>query len=167
MRTLVFGNSGSGKSSYAKRLAAAQGLTHFDLDTIVWEPGQVAVARAAAAVNQSLQTFIDTHADWVIEGCYGDLVSTAAEHCDELIFLNPGRKACLANNRQRRWEPHKYASMATQEAMLEHLQAWVASYDERADDCSYRRHRALFDSHAGPKREIRALPEFAEGPPPP
>jgi hypothetical protein len=40
-------------------------------------------------------------------------------------FLNPGLNACLANNARRRWEPHKYASMAQQNAMLATLRAWV------------------------------------------
>ena len=43
MRLLVFGNSGSGKSTYARTLADRESLPHLDLDSIVWEPNQVAV----------------------------------------------------------------------------------------------------------------------------
>ncbi len=97
--------------------------------------------------------FIDEHPAWVIEGCYGELVSAAASHCDELAFLNPGCEACLTHNRLRPWEPHKYATEEAQNAMLESLQAWVTGYYERDDDWSYRRHRQIFDAHSGPKRE--------------
>ena len=45
MRALVFGNSGSGKSTYARALAARHGLPHLDLDSVVWEPNQIAVQR--------------------------------------------------------------------------------------------------------------------------
>jgi adenylate kinase family enzyme len=45
MKVLVFGNSGSGKSTYARALAARKGLAHLDLDSIVWEPGKIAVQR--------------------------------------------------------------------------------------------------------------------------
>ena len=164
MRILVFGNSGSGKSTYARSLAKRNGLIHFDLDTIVWVPEHVAVPRSDEEVNALLATFIGEHADWVIEGCYGELVSATALHCDELVFLNPGPEVCLANNRQRPWEPHKYASIAAQKSMLEHLQAWVVSYYERDDDCSYFRHRAIFDGHIGPKHEYAALPDLSGGP---
>lgn len=153
MRVLVFGNSGSGKSTLATRLAQAHALAHLDLDTIVWEPGQIAVARAPEAVAASLQHFIAGHERWVIEGCYGELVEMAATHCTELVFLNPGREACLDNNRRRPWEPHKYASREAQDAMLANLQAWVAGYYEREDAWSYRAHRRIFDGFNGRKTE--------------
>lgn len=161
MRILVFGNSGSGKSTYARALAARHALAHLDLDSIVWEPGKIAVQRPAEAIAASLDDFLARHATWVIEGCYGELVRAAAPHCSELVFLNPGREACLANNRRRPWEPHKYASPEAQDAMLANLQAWVGGYYERDDDWSYRRHRELFDGHPGIKTE------HAPGAPPP
>lgn len=74
MKVLVFGNSGSGKSTYAKALAARERIPHLDLDTIVWEPGQIAVLRPADAIRASLEQFIAGNATWVIEGCYGDLM---------------------------------------------------------------------------------------------
>jgi len=159
MKILVFGNSGSGKSTYARAMAKRHALVHLDLDTIVWEPGRIGVQRSTAAIHNALQTFLDAHSQWIIEGCYGELVSAAAPQCDELVFLNPGRGACLANNRRRPWEPHKYASMEAQDAMLENLQAWVAGYYEGDDDWSYRRHRQIFDAHEGPKRECISTPE--------
>lgn len=154
MRVVVFGNSGSGKSTHARALATRHGLEHLDLDAIVWEPGRIAVARPAALVRAELEAFIAAHPRWVIEGCYGELVAIAARHCDELVFLNPGVEACQANNRRRGWEPHKYASREQQDSMLDALQAWVASYYTREDAWSYRAHRALFDAHAGRKVEL-------------
>lgn len=160
MKILVFGNSGSGKSTYAMTIAERHALAHLDLDTIAWEPGQVAVPRQAADVERSLQVFLDTYPRWIIEGCYGEIVAAAAPYSDALVFLNPGREACLANNRRRPWEPHKYASIEAQNAMLENLQTWVAGYYERDDDGSYRRHRQIFDGHAGKKYEFVAAPDL-------
>jgi adenylate kinase family enzyme len=153
MKVLVFGNSGSGKSTYARALSAEHGLPHLDLDSIVWEPGKVGVQRSSEAIARSLDDFISSNPSWVIEGCYGDLVEAASAHCSELIFLNPGLHACLANNLRRPWEPHKYASMEQQNAMLTALQAWVADYYTRDDAWSYAAHRRIFDAHAGPKVE--------------
>lgn len=154
MRVVVLGNSGSGKTTHARALAARHGLAHLDLDSIVWEPGRVAVARAPDAVQSDLQAFIAAHARWVIEGCYGELVAIAAAHSDELVFLNPGLEGCLANNRRREWEPHKYASREQQDEMLDALQAWVAAYYTREDAWSYAAHRRLFEVHPGRKVEI-------------
>ncbi len=153
MRILVFGNSGSGKSTLAAKLAAEHRLAHLDLDSIVWEPGTVAIQRPADAISASLRGFLSDHSRWVIEGCYGELVEAAASHCTELVFLNPGLEACLQNNRQRPWEPHKYASREAQDAMLGNLQAWVAGYYERQDPWSYHAHRRIFDSFASRRSE--------------
>jgi len=161
MKVLVFGNSGSGKSSYARALAGLHALEHLDLDTIVWEPGQVAVQRPADVIATALQAFIADHRQWVIEGCYGELVQAAAAHCDELVFLNPGVEACLANNARRPWEPRKYASREQQDAMLGNLQAWVADYCHRNDAWSYRHHRCIFDAHPGAKIEHTSMPFIA------
>jgi adenylate kinase family enzyme len=153
MKVLVFGNSGSGKSTLAGRLSAQHGLVHLDLDSIVWEPGEVAVQRRADAIMKSLASFLSQHPRWVIEGCYAELVRAASRHCTELVFLNPGLERCLENNRRRPWEPHKYATKELQDSMLDSLQAWVVGYYERQDQLSYRAHRQLFDAFAGRKSE--------------
>ena len=156
MRIVIIGNSGSGKSTLAARLEREQGLARLELDNIVWEPGQIAVPRPADAARADLAAFVRAHERWVIEGCDGDLASAALPAATELLFLNPGCDACLANNRRRPWEPHKYASAAAQDAMLAPLLAWVAGYYTRGaeDPRSYAFHRQLFDGHAGSKREI-------------
>ena len=153
MRVLVFGNSGSGKSTFAAHLSQEHGLPHLDLDSIVWEPGQIATQRKPEAVAASLAAFLAENAKWVIEGCYGELVEAASSHCTELVFLNPGLPTCLEHNRMRPWEPHKYASKEAQDAMLDNLQTWVAGYYERQDHWSYHAHRRVFDTFAGRKSE--------------
>ena len=153
MRVLVLGNSGSGKSTLCRELAGKYSLHHLDLDSIVWEPGRVAVQRPMSNILVSLDDFLDAHAAWAIEGCYGELVQHASARCTQLVFLNPGRDACLRQNLQRPWEPHKYASPEAQDAMLAHLQVWVSSYYERDDTWSFAAHRALFDAFQDSKVE--------------
>jgi adenylate kinase family enzyme len=157
MRLLIMGNSGSGKSYRARALAAQHGLAHLDLDTIVWEPGLIAVPRAPEAVRAELLALIARHEAWVAEGCYGDLVEMALPYCSELVFMNPGRAVCLENNRQRPWEPHKYASMEAQQGKLGFLLEWVGGYYERDDAMSYACHRRVFDGFAGNKTEVTVL----------
>jgi adenylate kinase family enzyme len=158
MKLLIVGNSGSGKSTYAAELAAAAALPRLELDAIVWEPHQIAVARPTEIVRADLAAFLDHHPRWVIEGCDGELVEQALPWCSQLIFMNPGMAACLENNRRRPWEPHKYDSAADQQRMLANLLAWVESYYTRGDPRSYAYHRRVFDGYAGDKREIVVLP---------
>jgi adenylate kinase family enzyme len=153
MKLLILGNSGSGKSTLAKAVAERHDLPHLDLDGIVWEPEQIAVPRAPDVVRGDLDAFVATHPAWVIEGCYGDLIEAAAPFSTQLLFLNPGLAACLANNRRRPWEPHKYVSADAQDAMLDKLQDWVAGYYSRDDAWSLAAHRRVFDRHPGRKRE--------------
>jgi adenylate kinase family enzyme len=157
MKVLVFGNSGSGKSTYARTLATREGLAHLDLDSIVWEPGKVAVQRPRESVVAALKRFIDLQAAWVIKGCYGELIRATSAQCTLLVFLNPGIDACLANNLRRAWEPHKYASLELQNAMLGQLQQWVLEYYQLEDAWSYRAHREIFDTFAGAKAEHREV----------
>lgn len=161
MRLLLFGNSGSGKTTLARRLAAAHGLPVLSLDGIVWEPDRVAVPRPAAAVQADLQAFLARHPGWILEGCYGNLVDAARARATQLVFLNPGRDACLAHCRARPWEPDKYASAAEQDARLPFLLAWVEGYYTRDDDLSLAAHRRLFDAHTGAKVELTDVAAIA------
>lgn len=157
MRILIMGNSGSGKSHRARALAAQHGLVHLDLDSIVWQPGRIAVPRPQEQVLAELLAFAGAQHAWVAEGCYGDLVEAALPYCSELVFMNPGLDVCLENNRRRPWEPHKYESMEAQQGKLAFLLEWVAAYYTREDAMSYARHRRLFNGFEGSKTEVNML----------
>lgn len=156
MKVAIVGNSGSGKSTLAAALArkAPHPVPVLDLDTIVWEPGQVAVPRDPALVSAELQQFCAQYPNWIVEGCYGDLIAQLLPLGPELLFVNPGQAQCIANCRNRPWEPHKYANRAEQDAKLEFLLHWVADYYVRDGAMSLAGHRALFDGYSGPKREL-------------
>jgi adenylate kinase family enzyme len=153
-RIVIFGNSGAGKSTLARRLAAEHKLAHLDLDTLAWQPGSPPRRRAVDDSARELGAFIARHSAWVVEGCYSDLLVLVLPLCTELVFLNPGTATCIEHCRARPWEPHKYPSKAEQDANLEMLLDWVRAYETRTDEFSLHSHRRLFETFAGPKREV-------------
>ena len=158
MRIAILGNSGSGKSTLANWLAESAGLAVLDLDTVAWEPGQPAVERPGALAEADVAAFCDAHARWVVEGCYANLVAAALRFEPLLVFLDPGLEGCLANCRDRPWEPHKYPSRQAQDANLEFLVSWVAEYYTRDGPMSLRAHREVFAGYAGRKIEFLRVP---------
>ncbi len=155
-RILIFGNSGSGKTTMARALAREHGLAHLDLDSLAWDsPG---VRRSVDESGRAIREFVSAYPEWVIEGCYGDLLEQALPFATEVRFLNPGVEACISNCRARPWEPEKYPSREAQDQMLDFLLGWVREYESRADEYSLARHREIFESFSGPKKEFSSLP---------
>ena len=140
----------------ARALAARHGVALLELDTVVWEPGKVAVLRPREDIEADFERFLDSNETWVVEGCYGELVEMALPRCSELVFLNPGLEACVVNNRRRPWEPHKYESAEAQDSMLSNLIEWVAGYYTRSDQWSLAYHRHIYDSYNGTRFEVKS-----------
>jgi adenylate kinase family enzyme len=155
-RIVVFGNSGSGKTTLARRLTSQYGLAHLDLDSLAWDsPG---IRRSPTESAGAIRDFIDGNSEWVIEGCYSNLLEQVLPYASEVHFLNPGVEACIANCRARPWEPEKYSSKEAQDQKLELLLDWVREYEIRTDEYSLARHRELFRRFHGPKVELSFLP---------
>jgi adenylate kinase family enzyme len=156
-RILIFGNSGAGKSTLARSLAEVHALAHLDLDSFAWETALAPTRRALARSRAEIDKFTAANDGWVIEGAYADLLGLLLEDCSELVFLNPGVEACVANCRARPWEPHKYPDQAAQDRNLDSLIGWVREYQTRDDEYSLSSHRWLFDRFNGVKREYSTL----------
>lgn len=104
--------------------------------------------------------FISENESWIIEGCYSDIIDSILAECEELIFLNPGIYVCVAHCRARPWEPEKFSSKEEQDKNLNNLIGWVSSYETRSDEYGLRRHRALYESFCGKKREFTHPSEY-------
>ncbi len=152
MRVILLGNAGAGKSTLAKKLLARQPAARLSLDQVAFAGGTE--RRPIEESIADAKRFIAENESWIIEGCYADIIEPILEDCEELIFLNPGVETCVAHCRARPWEPEKFDTPAEQNQHLQMLIAWVRSYETRDDEYGLRRHRALFDSFPGRKREF-------------
>lgn len=73
-RVAVVGTSGSGKTTFAGRLAERLGLPRIELDALHWEPGWRAVEPARFRERVEAVTSAET---WVIDGNYSAVRSPA------------------------------------------------------------------------------------------
>lgn len=150
-RVLIFGNSGSGKTTLAIKLCTSEGLAHLDLDTLAWQSTLPPVRKPLGQSRTEIEKFIHSNESWVIEGCYTDLLAMAASESNEIVFMKLPVEDCLANARNRPWEPHKYGSKQAQDSNLEMLLDWIAQYAEKQDTFSEKAHKDFFERYAGHK----------------
>lgn len=154
-KILIFGNSGAGKTTLAKKLSGTFSLSHLDLDILAWLNTKPPTRKPLDESIGTIDDFLLNNPDWVIEGCYADLLAHVSKKANEIIFLNPGAEVCIKSCENRPWEPHKYASKEEQDKNLEMLIEWVKQYDKREDVFSLKSHRQLFNSFTGHKKEIK------------
>jgi adenylate kinase family enzyme len=91
-RIAVTGSSGSGKTTFARRLAARRGLAHVELDALHFGPGWTEVdtptfrARVANAIAGD---------DWVVDGNYSRVRDLYLARVDTIIWLDLPLRVCL------------------------------------------------------------------------
>lgn len=145
-RTLIIGNSGSGKSWLAERLAAQLKVPWIDLDKIHWISDEHSIARPYAAALDIARVAADEE-QWVIEGVYGWIVSELMHRATALIWLCVDDENCVANIRQREQRPDN-------DVLLMALLEWAASYRMREDSSGFTAHRQLFKGFNGSKIKL-------------
>ena len=155
MRIIIYGNSGAGKTWLARQLEVQHDLPRLVLDSIAWEAEWEKRKPLEASVAELIQ-FVESHDKWIIEGCYGHLIEAALPYCTELRFINPGIEACVANCRKRQADWEQHGRPEDNRGSIGELLEWVREYDQRNDEFSLARHRAIFDCFRGKKTEYQA-----------
>ena len=91
-KILVLGCSGSGKSTFSRKLAARTGLPLIHLDNIWWRPDQTHITREE--FDQKLNEIL--HDDfWIIDGNYSRTYEERIRACDTIIFLDYSEEVCM------------------------------------------------------------------------
>ena len=152
LRTLIIGNSGSGKSSLAEGLGELVGAPIFDLDLIHWKDKGVGSKEDENSARQKVASLAATER-WVIEGVYGWLAEVAVPRATALIWLDLSWDVCregLLARGQRR---------GGTEAAFAELLKWAAAYWDRQTPTSFKGHQRLFETFTAAKLRIRAREE--------
>ncbi len=82
-RILIIGNSGSGKSWLAARLAERLTIREVNLDTIVWQPGGFNQKRLQHEIDHAIQTLAQ-EPSWAVEGVFGALAKQLLDAADRI-----------------------------------------------------------------------------------
>jgi adenylate kinase family enzyme len=144
IRTLIIGNSGSGKSWLAQRLAERLQVPWTDLDRIHWLSDEHSIARPRAEALAMARVAAEQER-WVIEGVYGWIASELLHRTTALIWLCVADEECVANIRQRE---------ANDDERLIALLEWAGSYRQRDDSSGYTAHQRLFEGFTGTKMRL-------------
>lgn len=137
-----------------KKIADSKVLAHLDLDTLAWELNNPTQRASINWSAKKINEFVTLHQNWVIEGCYIDLLELVSLKATEIIFMNLSIEKCIENARSRPWEQHKYKSKVDQDKNLNMLVEWIKDYKNRNDVFSYKSHVKFYESFNGKKKMI-------------
>jgi len=92
-RVLVMGSSGSGKSTFARRLSEITGLPFVSLDGLFWKPGWV---KSDTAEFRERLTEVALQPHWIMDGNFpSHLVELRRDACDTVIWFDLPRRTCM------------------------------------------------------------------------
>jgi adenylate kinase family enzyme len=93
-RILVMGSSGSGKSTFARRLSETTGIPFVSLDALFWQPGW---EPTEPAVFEARVTEAANGARWVMDGNYSERPSGELRRrlADTIVWFDLPRRTCM------------------------------------------------------------------------
>jgi adenylate kinase family enzyme len=131
-RVLVIGSGGSGKTTFARRLARASGLPLVHLDSLYWRSGW-----QPTPDGEWDQVIADLIArdEWIIDGNYGRTLAVRLAACDTVIFLDVAPWRCVWRIVWRRWQfagrERPDLPAGCPERLTWEFLAWVWTYRQR------------------------------------
>jgi adenylate kinase family enzyme len=92
-RVRVVGTSGAGKTTFARRLAAALDAPHVELDEVFWGPGWTMRDAQEGRADVRARTRTDA---WVADGNWANKLGDALDDADAVVWLDYPRRVVMA-----------------------------------------------------------------------
>ena len=95
MKIRIIGNTGSGKTFFARSLSQKYGIQSFDLDDIFWQnTGAFSGEKRPPEKRDALLNIILQNEDWIIEGVYYSWCQNTFEDADVIYVLKTSLWIC-------------------------------------------------------------------------
>ena len=92
-RVRVVGTSGSGKTTFARRLAEALDVRHLELDAVFWDADWT--RRDAAEAQALIRAFVAESDGWVADGNWHARLDDLLEDADTVVWLDYPRRIVM------------------------------------------------------------------------
>ncbi len=145
MKSILFGNSGSGKTWLANKLSSRFSVPIIYFDEIYWEPGGFNQPRKTEDIGKIIQQS-KLSDSWIGEGVFGHIVERYLEDAQTVIWLDLPLDICLNRLKKRGSESKRHMNRKQSEKGITELITWASQYYERQSKSSYFGHSKIFDS---------------------
>ena len=123
-RIIILGCSGSGKSTFAKKLKEKTNLPLYHLDNIWWREDRTHISRDEFDKKQKELVEKDC---WIIDGNYSRTYEIRIRACDTVIFLDYSEEVCL-NGISERAGKQRSDIPWIEDSVSEELVNWVRAF---------------------------------------
>jgi adenylate kinase family enzyme len=161
MRTVIIGNSGSGKSHLAKSLSALYSLPVIHLDRIFWMPGGFNQKKSKDEMFREVEEKRQENS-WIVEGVFGELAELFLPRAQTRIYLDMDWATCQSGLKLRGSESSRQMEPIKAEENFRKLLLWAKQYWTRTNLCSHAGHFRLFSDFSGHKFKFTSRVEVDE-----
>lgn len=134
-KILILGSGGSGKSTFAMKLAKKLDLPLYHLDALYWKPNRV--KPSDEEWKQTVKSIVQKES-WIVDGSYFGTLQLRVLEADTIIFLDIPNYQCIWNIVKRRLKYAKWTGKIrpglashTSEKIYFSFLKWVWNYPKK------------------------------------